>query len=327
MIRPEDELFHPPGNDPYWNESGWFQFMIPERKLNGWICFYHRPNMNLSAGGVALWDPSGEHPYDCLYYQWDEHLALPTDANMHDFTLDNGLTVECVEPLVEYRTQYKQIGCELDLHWTAVMEPHEQNPTGTGRVNPGIEHFSTNHYDQCGRLRGTINVEGEELEIDCLSMRDHSWGRRHVTSDRRRAAYEFGFASETSSFHANSVSDLPIDDDPILGTTERIVAGWYMRDGVLGSLVSGERRVLERSEEDGRPLRHVINALDDLGRTLHAEGTMASGLKWHGYNVLYTWWGLARWEFDGNVGWGEEDDYWVMRHNRRFMQALRAGNT
>ncbi len=32
-----DEVFHPAGDDPNWNESGWFGFSIPERDINGFV--------------------------------------------------------------------------------------------------------------------------------------------------------------------------------------------------------------------------------------------------------------------------------------------------
>lgn len=32
--------------DPYWNESAWFGLMIPERKIHGFVYFWHRNNMN-----------------------------------------------------------------------------------------------------------------------------------------------------------------------------------------------------------------------------------------------------------------------------------------
>lgn len=92
MIAPEDDRFHPRNSDPSWNESSWFSFMAPERRLSGMVYFYFRPNMHLAAGGVILWDPSGSDIYDCLYWDWDPCQPFPDGAEMYDFTLRNGLT-------------------------------------------------------------------------------------------------------------------------------------------------------------------------------------------------------------------------------------------
>jgi len=65
MITPRDEYFHERSDDPHWNESGWFSFMVPERRLSGMVYCYHRPNLGYSTGGFAAWDPSGDrHDYD-----------------------------------------------------------------------------------------------------------------------------------------------------------------------------------------------------------------------------------------------------------------------
>lgn len=43
MLRPEDDSFHRGSDDPWWNESAWFGFMVPERELSGYVYMYHRP--------------------------------------------------------------------------------------------------------------------------------------------------------------------------------------------------------------------------------------------------------------------------------------------
>ena len=323
MIKPEDDYFHPRSDSPYWNESSWIQFMVPERQIDGWAYFYHRPNMNLSAGGVALWDPSGEQSYDCLFYEWDEHQALPDGADMYDFSLRNGLTVECVEPLKSFRVSFKNADCQLELTWDAIMDPYEAPAPKSEVVNPGLVDWGTGHYDQFGRARGQVHIEGESLDIDCFSVRDHSWGpRQDGTATFLRGSWPWAVASETSAFSCWAMSRLPLDEDPIAGTTEPVAAGWYTRDGIIGQLVSGERRVVERGS-DGRPMHEIVDAKDHLGREFHAEGRPANLLKWHAYTTFFNHWSLARWEFDGQEAWGEMNDYFTVRQMRRFQQSLR----
>ncbi|HVW32262.1 MAG TPA: hypothetical protein VHL53_06970, partial [Acidimicrobiia bacterium] len=66
LIRPQDDYFHKDiqTDDPFWNESAWFPFHVPERELCGFVYMNHRPNMNFSMTGVGLWDPTGEETYD-----------------------------------------------------------------------------------------------------------------------------------------------------------------------------------------------------------------------------------------------------------------------
>lgn len=272
-----------------------------------------------------MWDPSGAETYDCLYYDWDTCQPLPEDGEMFDFALPNGLTVATVDPLKSYRMSYKGPGCELELTWDAIAVPHEIRRLNPEEMNPGIDgwldkkgvgQLSTGHYEQAGRVRGTVNLEGEILDVDCFSMRDHTWGPRPI-GDPPRACYHWAIASEADMFYVTAVSELPIDEDPIRGTTERVVTGFYIKDGIEGHLVSGTRRVVER-DDDGRPRHEVIDAIDDLGRTLHADGYCRTWLKWTLYAHWFDWWALTEWEFDGLRGWGEVNDYFTFRQSRRL---------
>src|SRR5277367_4043237 len=119
----EDESFFRNSDNPYWNDSSFNGFSIPEREIDGWVYVWHRPNMNLTAAGVALWDPNGSQRQDCLYYHWFNFNPLPSDADMFNFELENGLSMELLEPLRQYRAQYKSEECQLDLTWTAANEP------------------------------------------------------------------------------------------------------------------------------------------------------------------------------------------------------------
>lgn len=325
MIRPEDDSFHERNDDPYWNESSIYTLMIPERKMGGFVYVYHRPNMKLSAGGTALWDPSGEELYDCLYYEFDEHQELPEGADMFDFTLRSGLTFEPIELLKSYHIVFKgNKGYQLDLTWESIMEPHELKPLQPGKVNPGIEGFGPRRYEQGGRMRGTLDLDGETFEVDSWSLRDHTWGPRTLAG-ALRGAWPWAIASETSSFQLTAVSTLPSDQNPIVGTTERVVGGWYTKDGVLGDLVSGERRVVER-DDVGRPLVEIVDATDHLGRTLHAEGHCHTWFKGNFYSEWFEWWSLCRWEFDGQQAWGEAHDYLTFQQVGRFLRSLRKQN-
>jgi hypothetical protein len=324
VIRPEDDLFHVPGDDPYYNESSFNSFNIPSLKVNGFVYFFHRPNMNLSAGGVGLWGPpGGEDTYNCLHYEYDQLLQLPPGAEMFDFSLDNNLTVECLELQKNHRFTYKGDGCELDLVSQVFMDPHDPMEAERAKGGLGWGEWAVHHYSQGARVTGTVKIGGETLAVDSLGIRDHSWGRRRRTGFWPRGSYSFGFNSESSSFEYHAVSKLPEEADPVFGTTEEIQHGWYMKDGVLGDLVLGTRKV-ERAK-DGRPTRVVVEATDNLGRTLHAVARCESYLKWFGDVIpdCFTWWTLASWEFDGQQGWGEEEDYFTVGQWRRFARTLK----
>jgi hypothetical protein len=325
MIRPEDDHFHVRSDDPYWNESAWFGFNVPDQLMTGFVYFFHRPNMNYSVGGVAIWDPSGEYEWDCRYYDWAETVELPEGADMFDFSLRNGLTVACEKELQAFKLDYKGEGCEVDLSFDAFLEPQGAALGSTLGLPKGSDEWGKGHYDQPGRIQGTIRLGSgtgtETIAVNSLSMRDHSWGPRRYTTNPR-GNFAMAFANEQSGFCFFAGADLPRETDPCVGVPDPLIFGWYLRDGVSSRLISGERTVTERDDR-GRPIAVVIDGVDELGRELHTEGRCRNALFWHGYPYLYQFWCMAEWDYDGHTGVvGEEQDFFPLQQARRYLRGL-----
>jgi hypothetical protein len=108
---------------------------------------------------------------------------------------------EVLEPLVRHRTTY-------DGHAVFLTDPVQmadpgrafrENPHkrvrldiahdavgpvyGTAGAQAPVENhereFGRAHYEQHMQTRGTIDVDGETIEIDGTGLRDHSWGPRY----------------------------------------------------------------------------------------------------------------------------------------------------
>ena len=63
-----------------------------------------------------------------------------------------------------------------------------------------------------------------------------------------------------------------------------------------------------------------VDLVDRTGRSMWAEGAAVSYICEHaaGANAL------MRWEYDGRIGWGEDQDGWRLDHFRKMLTALRA---
>jgi hypothetical protein len=326
MIRPQDDHFHKDimTDSPYWNESAWFSFMIPERSLSGFVYMFHRPNMGYSCGGIALWDPSGDQAYDCLYYDFGNIYPFDPAWDMYDYTMPNGLSLKCIAPLQTFEIKYGGNGsvwdgadCTAELEWNAFLPPHQTGqPEGQQEWAPAKQH-----YEQPGRMKGHVIVRGERFDIDCWSMRDHSWGVRKLVTNTR-GFFPWGIASETSGFQVYAMSDLPAAEDPIAGIPLRIAAGWYLKDGTYGGLSSGVCSTTERGP-DGRPLVIEITATDSLGRELRARGKAKNALQVLLYPFMMQWWVQFEWELDGQICYGEEMDFIPTQHARQFLRSLK----
>lgn len=63
-----------------------------------------------------------------------------------------------------------------------------------------------------------------------------------------------------------------------------------------------------------------VDLADRTGRTMQAEGTAVSWMSENasGANALF------RWEYEGQIGWGEDQDGWRIDHFTKMLRALRA---
>jgi hypothetical protein len=304
QIEAGDEMFHPAGQDPYWNESAWFGIPIPERTMNGFVYFFHDVRTGVSGGGPALWDPSGEETYDCRFYDWRWTQPPTGPLDFADFRLPNSLRHEVLEPLQRYRLSYSELGLDFDLEWTAIMAPHEI------RYGDLTTMSDARHFDQPGRVTGSLVLDGERLEVDSYSLRDRTWGP-HRPGASRPGDYLWAIASPESHWHVITLGGSEPDVDTVMN-------GYLVRDGELGELVRGQRRVLERRK--GAPVRVVLDAEDDRGRILHAEGDVRTALRWFGWPGRLAFWTLTDWRWDGLQGWGEDQEFFAREDVRSLLR-------
>ena len=302
---PDDDGFHDL-DDRWWQtETAWFSFHVPARRLGGWLYTMVRPNIGTVAGGAWVWDDTAELPWDVLYSANHSALRLPEGADLRDVELPTGVRIRVVEPAHCYDLGYDDPGrLTLALRFTGVMPPEPLTAVGS-------TFGSAHHFDQLGRLTGTVAVNGEHLDVDCLAMRDRTWGPRPEHRPRQ-AAYVTGAASADHAFLA--VTDTrPGGEDPI-------AYGFLRRDGRTVGLASGSRDV-ERDRDRGHVRRVSITAVDRDGRSLRAVGEPVSRIivNRHSFIDINS---LVRWDVDGAEGWGEDQDMWPVHH---FAATRRAG--
>jgi hypothetical protein len=312
VVSLQDEYFHD-RNHPRWgewdrdhwfNESGWFNFSVPERDISGIMYVHHRPNHGVVWAGTALWDPSGDRRNSCLFQDWRLHPAPPgiqdTGNGVFDFALDNSLRFSTVEPLKAYEFSYDRDRFKADLRWEAFREPVD-----LGVIPNEWSGWCSGHYEQFGRMTGEITINGETLAVNTFAARDRSFGP-HRMNKMGRGNFPWGIADEDHGFFPYVLSDQDPDHDPLFGTLDPIRGGWLLRDGTIAKLVSGERTV-ERGA-DTRPLHEHISGTDELGRTFTAEGDVRNHLFFDGFTDNWWWWSMVKWDLDGVPAIGETQD-------------------
>ena len=305
MSHPDDE-FHPPSSsDPYWTETCWFTFTVPERLLSGQLYPFFRPNQGVAAGGVYVWNEHGSQPWNALYAKNFWHLPMP-EAPLSDIELPNGIRYRCVEPQTVYAIGYTDPdGADdiaIDLTFTGVADPN---------------YLGESHLDQPGRVVGTMRLDDETFEVDAYGFRDRSWGVRPqfgqglAGSPAERGGYSYATASEDDGFHAITMDF----GEGCIG-----IHGYLVRDGVWAKLASARREVVSRDDATGAPTHVVIDITDEAKREVRAEGYCRNRIGIHLNPNLFTWNCLTEWTFDGVAAWGEDHDNWSAAAARRFFR-------
>lgn len=287
-------------DNPYWNENSWFSVSIPERRIHGLIQYFFRPNMNILNGGPVLWDPSGTRQWNCLYYNWSHLQAIPAGSEKFDVNAPNSLSVRVVEPLKRYKIHYDKDGFAMDLVWEAVGPLHMLE---TG--DPEQAKTAAFHYEHPGRMTGTICRHGEDMTVDCWSMRDGSSGP-YDTEVWPHGSYFWGIG-EAGSFQTLCMGKKP---------QARTMGGYLMRDGELAPLAAGKRTVLEYGEFG--PARVLFEAADTLGRTVRAAGRIDPGLVFTGYSDHTVVWSVTEWDVEGQAYWGDNQEFCPSETFRRI---------
>jgi hypothetical protein len=300
----DDDTFHERTDDPWWTETVWFAWMVPERKLLGYFYPVFRPNVGVQFGGVLVVDDSAELPWEIPIFEFGWHAQIPDGLDLRDAHLDNGMRITAIEPARVFEFAYESRDLALDLHYEGAIPP---------LVTDATPPFNKGHIDQIGRVTGTMTLRGEEIAVDCFAMRDRGWGPRE---DGRQpmVGYAYGTVSPDHAFLSISI-DQQGDD--------LVSSGFLQRDGEWSRVVAG-RRAVERDDR-GRPVQITIDATDERGRSLHAVGCAVSRQVFTAYPSMFCWNSLVQWQLDGADAWGEDQDVWHPRKWRDFAALLRRG--
>lgn len=337
----EDDSYHQLSADPYETETNWWSFNIPDRKIGCWIHTPYYPNRKTVTWRIFVWDDKGISPSQLAYYKKVEEAPMPDAPDLRDITFPSGgYSLKMLEPLMKYHLTYAdpERSFALDFTHTGAHAPH--------RFPPGNPPFmQTPHLDQLGRIEGVLTLRGEKIPIDSWSVRDRTWGPRggpYTASKkvyasnaervrhpggpvwrqierergRGRIQYIFGHADGNTGF----LGFVRLQDGEASGWAP-MNAGYIIRDGVYAQLDETKSRMINfRDPNTGWSEHMQVVAVDTKGRTMEAEGFAVSRMSESGYGTN----SLMRWEFDGKIGWGEDQDVWIGPHFLRMLDALRA---
>jgi hypothetical protein len=339
---PEDDTYHQASDDPYWTETTWWSLNIPERRMGAWLHAAYHANRGAVTWRVFLWDPAGADPGRLAYYKMASDVPMGPDADLRDMAFPGGgFQVKMLRPLTDYHIAYQDAGAGLGLDF----EHRSVHPPQ--RFTPGEAPIMNNpHLDQLGHITGLLTWRGEHIPLDCFSVRDRTWGPRgghHAQSQkaeylrseyrvaapggprwrqverergRGRIQYIFGHSGD----HTGFLGFVRPQDGDAVGWSPLNV-GWLLLQGKFQRLDKTRSRMRNfRDPNTGWSAHMQVDLTDVTGRRMEAEGFAESHMCEHGAGAN----ALMRWEYDGKIGWGEDQDGWRLDHFQKMLGALRA---
>ncbi len=345
---PEDDSYHVPTvDDPLWFETTWWSFSVPERRLGGWLHAGRHTNQGTVTWRVFVWDPSGANLGQLAYFRNVADVPIDAGVDLRDLTFPGGgFSVKMVNPLMDYHVAYAdpEARFSVEFEHSSVHPPH--------RFTPGEAPALHNpHLDQLGHLTGELVLDGERIPLDCYSVRDRTWGprSRHHSHGlqprtdtgirvlhaggarwreierergRGRIQYIFGHSWDDAGCDTGFLSFVRPQDASADGWSP-LNMGWLLKDGEFTRLDKTRSRMKNyRDPQTGWSSHMEVELVDRAGRTMQAEGVALSHMCEHGAGSNAS----MRWEYDGRIGWGEDQDGWRVDHFARMRRALRAAH-
>jgi hypothetical protein len=223
-------------------------------------------------------------------------------------TLPQGVTIKVLEPLMKYALSYSHADMSFNVTFSAIHSANiATRPIGGSQLFAG-------RIDQCGRVVGDITIAGKKYPVDCLSMRDRSWGARRDDNKDMNIGYCHATATDRDAFLAvsNHAAQGPMSNDD----SAPIVSGYLMQEGELHPLTKGTA-TLKRNAA-GTPTGFELQATDAAGRTLEASGTAMNWFAFQPYPGMFNWSSLANWRFNSHSCIGELQNTWHPDRWRAF---------
>jgi len=181
-----DERMHPTGDDPSWSESYYFNFVDPETGLGMFTRMGFRPGNGWADALHVIYLPGKRVAFTY------GRREIGQDLSVYDDDLAAGdLRLQCIQPHKRWRLTFS--GSAQDIADASVLLTRsKERPAGwyqPAQLDMELEfscltqpHFaargSHGHFEQSGRVTGTITLNGEQWQVAGFGVRDKSWGPR-----------------------------------------------------------------------------------------------------------------------------------------------------
>ena len=187
MSQTNHELMHPTGEHAAWSESYYFNFVDPEQQIGMFTRMGFRPGNGWADALHVIYLEGRRVAF--TYGRRD----IGTDLSAYDGDLKVGdLALKCQAPHQQWQIDYQ--GPAQDIADAEILLMRSKaRPDGwftPARLSMSLQfecltqpHFSgleadRGHFEQSGRVSGSIMLDDQQWQVDGYGVRDKSWGPR-----------------------------------------------------------------------------------------------------------------------------------------------------
>jgi len=319
-----DEYFHPVGDHGAWSESYYFNFVDPDTGVGAFTRMGFRPNDGWADALHGVYLPNGRVIFT-YGRRTDVTPALINGMGDADPQVAN-LTLRRGEPFRRWEIVYSGEGQDL-ADPNVMLAATKDRPEGWNRpvhLDMAVTfdaisepHYAVGgaqgHFEQTGRVSGSIRVGDERWDVRGFGVRDKSWGPRTWQAPSGSAAKKDSPAAVQTGCFINWFSMNFGADLALGGTCGRTGdgsfrgKGWIQRNGETLELTE---MTMTTEFNPHNPLLHErvrLHATDSRGDSIVVDGTVLTICPTkvpRRDGVTFINEGLARFEAEGRVGFG-----------------------
>lgn len=164
---------HQASDDPFWQESWYFNFSDEKNRVYGLARIGYCPKAG-KADGLLLASVDGEPAV--LFPGVGKKMSSPAVVIEPPGLLrTGGLSFSCREPMSSWALALstRRVRAALEFDCFTPVHVFPSPSAGEGAM------AATDHYEQAGRVTGAIRIGSQRKTVEGWGQRDHSWGPRH----------------------------------------------------------------------------------------------------------------------------------------------------
>lgn len=303
-LAPEDDGRHEIGTAPLARESLVFCVELPEEGLAFWV--YPRVTGDgLAAGTVCAFGPAVDGG---SIFESFGNIPVPETADFTDWDA-GGVRLKLTGPLRHADVSFKGERITTEFTFDAIHPAYsyDSHPDGCP------PYFALNRFEQGGKVKGWIRIDGKEYRFDGIGQRDHSWGTRN-----------WGVNYHYKWFHAGS-ADTSVHFFKMEYLGRHLIRGYVFKDGHMSQIT--DVNVIDFELDTDMIHKSIeVSIQDQAGRTTHVTGAYF-GHRVYPIDELNILNEVAMTTvIDGQQGVGWCEFYWDSRyldHMRKFPELRR----